>query len=503
MDDNGHGTHVAGVIAAKANNGYGITGISYNSKILAIKVLTSQGWGTDYDIFLGIIAAANNAAVKVINMSLGGAYSATEEEAVNYAVNTKGKLLVASAGNDNTDIKTYPAGLADLPAYTGKVLAVAAHDITQCRGYDPGVWGSNYGTWVSISAPGVDILSTIPNRLGSQGFDSLDGTSMAAPHVSGAAALVWAKYPTYTNAQIAGLLTSLNAGSTDPLIRDDTCWPNDGSTFQRLNILHVLEQEFYELCDNKGGIWGFAFDAETGDPLGGAKATAKQGTLVTGADYVSYYGEINYPFVDLLYQEGYGIFHLLTLGGTNSLTLQKSKYATVTFDGIVVNPCFWTYAGNIPVPPVQKPYYWIVVTWNDGFGGGSGLYDNYLSVPAYGSWPGGWINYMVPGDVNTLPYAKLLWDSHNGPDQTAGNRRASSEAIRIKKLLPGTYTFVVDDYDNGADSTSWSVSGIKVYVYKYNVLVATFTPPVGSGRYWYVFDLTGSTITPLDTLSNF
>jgi hypothetical protein len=254
---------------------------------------------------------------------------------------------------------------------------------------------------------------------------------------------------------------------------------------------------------NKGAAWGFAFDAETGDPLGGAKVTAKQGTLITGTDYVSYYGEVTYPFADMIVYEGYGLFHVLGTEGDTSLTFQKSKYATVTFPGITVPVNNWVYAGNIPVPPLQKPYYWIVVTWNDGFGGGNGLYDNYLFVPAYGSWPGGWINYMVPGDLNTLPYAKLLWDSHNAADLTAGNRRASSEAIRIKKLLPGTYTFVVDDYDNGADSTSWSVSGIKVYVYKYNVLVATFTPPAGSGRYWYVFDLAGSTITPLDLLSNF
>src|SRR4030067_1284106 len=114
MDDYGHGTHVSGVIAAKANNAYGMVGVSWNAKILAIKALAASGYGNTWDIYQAILAAANNSAVKVINMSLGGGYSLSEELAVRYAVLTKGKLLVASAGNDNTDGPSYPAGVAEL-----------------------------------------------------------------------------------------------------------------------------------------------------------------------------------------------------------------------------------------------------------------------------------------------------------------------------------------------------------------------------------------------------
>jgi hypothetical protein len=358
----------------------------------------------------------------------------------------------------------------------------------------------------------MDIFSTIPNYSGS--FGLLSGTSMAAAHVAGAAALVWAKYPTKTNAEIGSLLTSLNAGSIDPLDRTGGCWPADGSSFERLSILHILEQQFYEdpfpgLCGNKGSILGFAFDAETGEPLSGAKVTAKQGTLVTGIDYVSYYGQVTNPFVGGVFTEGYGLFNILATVGMSSLSLQKSKYAKVKFSDIDVPACNvgWAYAGTIPVPPALKPYYWIVVTWDDGFG--SGLYDSWLNVPAYGSWPAGDVFWDNPGDLNGFPYARLLWDSHDEVDQAAGNRRAFSESIRIKKVLPGTYTFIVDDYDNQAGSTSWSVSGIKVYVYRWDAvlsqpkLVATFTPPAGSGRYWYVFDLVGNKITPLDNINDF
>ncbi len=99
-DDNGHGTHVAGTISAKMNNGKGLAGVS-NGKVLAVKVLSAQGWGTAFDIASGIIFCADQTAVKVINMSLGGNQpSKAEYNALDYAVNTKGKFVAAAAGND-------------------------------------------------------------------------------------------------------------------------------------------------------------------------------------------------------------------------------------------------------------------------------------------------------------------------------------------------------------------------------------------------------------------
>lgn len=179
----GHGTHVAGIAAAVTNNNLGIAGVGYNSSLVSVKVLDDRGRGYYSWIANGIKWAADN-GVKVINLSLGGyGYSRVLEEAVDYAWN-KGVVLAAAAGNDNSMSKLYPC------AYE-KVICVAATDSD-----DNKASFSNYGSsWVDVTAPGVDIFSTFPNhyyRIGkglSYGYGS--GTSMAAPFVSGFAALVW------------------------------------------------------------------------------------------------------------------------------------------------------------------------------------------------------------------------------------------------------------------------------------------------------------------------
>lgn len=111
-DDNGHGTHVAGTIAAVMNNKIGLSGIS-NGKVVAVKVLSAQGWGTSWDISMGIRYCADRTDVKVINMSLGGGYPSSEEyAALEYAVNDKNKLVVAAAGNESTSYLSFPGAWA-------------------------------------------------------------------------------------------------------------------------------------------------------------------------------------------------------------------------------------------------------------------------------------------------------------------------------------------------------------------------------------------------------
>jgi thermitase len=515
MDDFGHGTTIAGIIAAKANNNYGITGVSPNSKILAIKVLNSSGYGSDYDISLGIYAAANNSSVKVINMSLGGPETITEDDAVEYAVVTKGKLLVAAAGNDNTNDPTnaYPAALSII--YPNMVLAVAAHDQAHCRAAeDLSNPFSNYGTWISISAPGYEILSivpiSVPTPFSFSGFEVWDGTSLAAPHVSGAAALAWQKFPTYTNAQIGSLITTLNAGtdSNSPLLRDGTCWPNDGSTFQRLDVLAFLEQQFFPSAIS--AIYGYAFDAETGLPLAGAKVTAKEGTT-TAIDYVPDFGTLTYVSDTGTHLSGYGLFNVLTLAGSNSLTIQETGYMTFSPKNqaglpvtIPVIAGEWNYAGNFPVPP-QQPLYWLAITWSPDY---TGYYE--LEADVYqNSVYQGTIYYDDVGDLNTYPYALLFWDSFNyfyDLITYPGDPRTYAETINIRKLLPGgEFVFYVYDEYNGPSSTSWTTSGITAYLFKGNQLVKTYTGASatgGSGEFWIINEIVGTTITDENYLTN-
>lgn len=184
-DKYGHGTHVAGIVAA-THNSIGVAGVCPDCTILDAKVLNSSGVGSSSAIANGINWAVENGA-KVINMSLGQRVSSrTLETAVNNAWN-RGVVIVAAAGNAGTQAKIYPG------AYPN-VIAVAATDNRDVKASF-----STYGGWVDLAAPGVNVFSTFPNHpfvLGTQngrstGYDIGSGTSMASPIVAGVAALVW------------------------------------------------------------------------------------------------------------------------------------------------------------------------------------------------------------------------------------------------------------------------------------------------------------------------
>ncbi len=198
-DDDGHGTAVASIVAAVTNNAKGIAGISWGAKIMPIKVLNGSGYSSGYAVSKGIIYAADGGA-KVINMSFGGSdYSTTIDVAISYA-KTKGCLLAAAAGNlFNGALPgiSYPA------AYDG-VLAVSATNESDLIAS----W-SNYGDFVDLAAPGNNILAAYPPVFAfnpSDPYVYVYGTSAAAPHVSGLAALLWSKYPYLTATQVEDAL---------------------------------------------------------------------------------------------------------------------------------------------------------------------------------------------------------------------------------------------------------------------------------------------------------
>ncbi len=202
----GHGTHVAGIAAATGDNGIGVAGVSWNVRLLVAKVLDKNGQGTDTNVSQGIVWSANNGA-SVINLSLGSYYdSKLVADAVKYA-QRRGALVVAAAGNDSSDYPSYPAALPG-------VVGVAATTPSDTRASF-----SNYGSDVDISAPGTHVLSTTPtyrvalNEEGvGRGYGYLDGTSMATPFVTGAAALLKAEFPGYTASE---LWRQLRAGADD------------------------------------------------------------------------------------------------------------------------------------------------------------------------------------------------------------------------------------------------------------------------------------------------
>ena len=186
-----HGTLVAGVAAATTNNGIGIAGAAWNTSVLPVKVLDARGAGEDLQVAAGILWAVDHGAT-VVNLSLGGpGQGQTLCDAVAYA-GSHGALVVASAGNSAADTPNYPAACPG-------VVSVAATDMNGDLAYF-----SSYGSWVSLTAPGVDVLSTRRDDT----FTVASGTSFAAPIVSAVAALVAAQHPDWGPGQVAAQLVS-------------------------------------------------------------------------------------------------------------------------------------------------------------------------------------------------------------------------------------------------------------------------------------------------------
>ncbi len=193
-DEHGHGTHVAGIVAAATNNSQGIAGVSWGSKILVVRVLDSTKSGTVLRDSAGIKHAADKGA-RIINYSAGAtAGKTTFCAAIVYALG-KGAMVIAAAGNNGNSTKFYPAACPG-------AIAVGNTTLLDSRAST-----SNFGSWVDLAAPGTNILSTVPvggtcAHCNSTGYKPLSGTSMAAPMVSGSAAVVLSRQPTLTNAQV-------------------------------------------------------------------------------------------------------------------------------------------------------------------------------------------------------------------------------------------------------------------------------------------------------------
>lgn len=210
-DENGHGTHVAGTIAAVGGNDLGVVGVLPNQSVplQIVKVFGANGWAYSSNLVGALNACKQGMSNRgftrmVINMSLGGSVpSKTEEQAFNQAYG-QNVLSVAAAGNAGNTSKSYPASY-------GSVVSVAAIDANKQLAYF-----SQRNDQVELAAPGVSVLSTVPT-----GYAYYSGTSMATPHVVGVAALVWSQWLECSNDQLRQTLRS-SAQDLGALGRDNS-----------------------------------------------------------------------------------------------------------------------------------------------------------------------------------------------------------------------------------------------------------------------------------------
>jgi subtilisin family serine protease len=231
QDEVGHGTHVAGTIACTSNDARGVAGVTWNCGLMPVRVLARarrlsdnrvSGFGSAADIAAGIRWAADHGA-RIINLSLGGYVdTAVERNAVAYAV-SRGCLVVAAMGNDNTNTPSFPAAYPD-------VMAVGAVNSTNQRAPF-----SNMGPHIDVAAPGVGVLSTYWDNT----YASASGTSMASPHVAGVAALILSCNSSLPANQVAQILRDtarpLRDNPADPV-------PNDNYGFGLIDAKAAIDR---------------------------------------------------------------------------------------------------------------------------------------------------------------------------------------------------------------------------------------------------------------------
>lgn len=201
-DENGHGTHVTGIVGALTNNNNGIAGTNWNSKIYVCQVLDQTLQGAASDFYQGVLDAVNNGGVKVIIYSGGGtAYAASDETAIQHARNN-GVLVVTSAGRGTSGGVWYPGALAN---NYDNLICVSAIDAQDAYAFH-----NPNGPEITLSAPGDEIFSTTPNYSHyenySLNYDEESGASQAVPYVGGVASLVFSLNPSLTPADVKQIL---------------------------------------------------------------------------------------------------------------------------------------------------------------------------------------------------------------------------------------------------------------------------------------------------------
>lgn len=528
-----HGTHVAGTVAAKANNSAGIAGVAPLAKIQPIRVLSYDG-GFTSDITAGIKWAsgasisgvpANSTPADVINLSLGGSGTCTStwQDAIDTAV-ANGSVVVVSAGNSNANASGF------VPANCNNVITVASSTSSGVRSSF-----SNYGSTVEITAPGSGIWSTINNGSTlptTSGYTSYSGTSMAAPHVAGVAALLKEADNTRTPAQILTLLqsTAMTFPTTGSLYDCTTSICGDGL----LRAVTTTAPVIYSMSPSQGAIaggesitiTGANMGTATGVTIGGGAgtitATTSSTVTVTTPAHASGAVDVTvtnpdgsgtssggFRYFDAPVATSVDVASGSTAGGTQVVItgtdlapsdVQDSQWIDVTFGGTAATVWLVTTTSvTVTTPAASAGSVDVVVSTAGGSstltnaftyvapisspppssGGGSSSSTSSSSTASSGGGGGGGLN-----EISTI---------------VPGNSGVPGSQIALAGWgLSTTRTVYFNDI--GADFTVISDSQVDVIVPDVSpgvyVIHAVLAPDVGRASFWTGFSVLDSSTTP-------
>ncbi|MEV0811051.1 S8 family serine peptidase [Micromonospora sp. NPDC050200] len=408
-DGNGHGTHVAGTVAGSSH------GVAKEAKIVAVRVLDDAGNGTISGVIAGVDwVTANAVKPAVANMSLSGGANTALDTAVRNSI-ASGITYAVAAGNENRDVTSSPARVAE-------ALTVGSTTDGDARSSF-----SNYGSAVDIFAPGSVIKSAW--YTGDTATNTISGTSMASPHVAGAAALYLADNPTATPSQVAGALTS---SATTGVVTD----PGTGSPNLLLNVSAFFSGP-------RGTVTGTVTDGTA--PLAAAKVTVGDVTVMT---------------------DGQGRYSWIVPPGTHDISASKFGYATKTVSGVTVADG-QTVTQNLAL--TAKPRVNVTGTVRDGSGHGWPLYatvrvkDEPTAVAYTDPKTGKYTLSLPAGDTYTLQvdplYPGYQRDSHDVQAGSADVTHDVNAPVDQTTCSAAGYHYAgtTESFDGGTMPAGWTV----------------------------------------------
>jgi hypothetical protein len=537
MDDNGNGTAMAGVMVAKMGNAEGIAGIS-TGKLVAVKVVNAQGWAVAYNVAAGINYCANLSSVKVLTLGVTSNYNSTAiYNALLYAINTKGKLVVAAAGDYNSGTFVYPAAWANDPLFQHKLLAVAAVDDGTTASYSCRAAISNYGEWIGLVAPGTNIFTTTPYdkpfymnyKYGTPArYATMSGTVMAAAFVAAGAARRWGYKPAETNLLVG---SDLFYNSSKYVNADGICWPTSMNGIPVLNVAYQLE---------RGAAYAYIRNSTTALPLPGAQFQLYQGTKLISTGTEPAY---NSPYVEAInLPAGTGYTAKVNLSGVTAgpqPAFQHSKPGgSAAGAPVTIAGGKWTYFGDTAVPP-KSGNFDLVDGWGQDAAAITGQdLDLLVWLPATpnpldisqpanfivsywsASWEGNSYGYLEGNSSGTLlgfPFALNNRDGGNkdtiSMESTTISKRLAHAPLSANANLPyypGFYWVAVTDFGMTFSSGTYSGDHVLrgtwpfVYLWKDGAIKAFSEDGGCNTQYWYPFKITSgiSGSAPVITYAN-